>query len=860
MSETVTSLDAVVAGVIAERWRIESSVVARALELIRANHPIPYLARYRRDDVGGLDEGALRELRDEASAVRELEQRREFILRGLTGRGDVPPKMLHRIERARTRVELEYLYEPYRPPRKTPGAVARERGLEPLADACLRNETPDLQAFVTPELSAEDALAGAREILAERFAVDPEVRGAMFRAAEKEGVVSAAPASGKAEIPERFANLRTYEEKLSRVPSHRFLALRRAEKEGAITIRVAIPEERVIAAIAQRFYKKQPAAQPKDPAEGPEQAAGETEKAAQQPAEQPAQEQAQQTAEQAAQEAAPQAAEQAAPQAVPPPTAEAPKAEPRDPPKSFLDQAAMEAIRLMRPAVLEDALREAKEHADLEAITVFQRNLRDLLLYPPAGPARVLGVDPAPRGTIPLAAVDERGEPLDHARLKFHDKDEAKVQASRENILDLVRTHQIRFVAIGNGQGRRECEAFLAATLTPLGDKAPPIVVVNEVGVGAYASGPVGRAELPSLPVPLRAAVSLARRLMDPLPELTKVEPRHIGVGQYQNDVDEKQLDAALREVVSSCVNQVGTDVNRAPPQQLACVCGLSTYVARSIVQHREKHGRFPNRAALKALPFLTPHAFELAGGFLRVKGGDDPLDATGVHPDHAILVARIAERLKRPVAELIGNADAVSGIDVDELADDRFSPATVAGVLVELIQGDTDPRPPLEIARRSAVREAKELRAGMRLEGRVTNVTNFGAFVDVGVDQDGLVHVSELADHYVKDPTTVVRVGQVVEVRVLGVDAGRISLSMKSLAEPPRRERREERGERRDRGSRRPRREERERAPAPEPPPPPPAEEKAPAPVADEDPVPADMTAEEFMKRKLEELRRRFS
>jgi uncharacterized protein len=794
MSETSTSLDAVVAQAIAERWQTDARVVARALELIRSNHPIPYLARYRRDDVGGLDEGSLRELRDEAAAVRELEQRREFIVRGLRGRDDVPPKMLHRIERARNRVELEYLYEPYRPPRKTPGAVARERGLEPLADAFLRNEAPDLQPFVTPELTAEEALLGAREILAERFAVDPEVRAAMFRAAEKEGVVSAIPAHGKAEIPERFANLRTYEEKLSRVPSHRFLALRRAEKEGAIAIKVAVPEEKVLAAVVQRFYPKEPAEQP----------------------------------------------------------------------KAFLDQAAAEAVRLMRPAVLDDALREAKERADREAITVFQRNLRDLLLFPPAGPSRVLGVDPAPRGMIPLACVDERGEPLDHGKLKFHDKDEAKVQASREKILELVQTHGIRLVAIGNGQGRRECEAFLADTLAPLGDKAPPIVVVNEVGVGSYASGPVGRAELPSLPVPMRAAVSLARRLMDPLPELVKVDPRHIGVGQYQNDVDEKHLDPALKEVVTACVNHVGVDVNRASMQQLSYVCGLSTYVARSIVQHREKHGRFPNRAALRALPFLTPHTFELAGGFLRVKGGDDPLDATGVHPNHAVVAARIAERLKRPVADLIANADLLAGIDVDEVADEKHSPATVAGVLVELIQGDADPRPPLEIARRGVARGAGELTAGMRLEGRVTNVTNFGAFVDVGVSQDGLVHVSELADHFVKDPTSVVRVGQVVNVRVLGVDGGRISLSMKSPERP-----RREGGERRDRGDRggdrgsrrprRPRREEREDSAAPEPPPPPPEREPAPE-QTPENPVPADMTEEEFMKRKLEELRRRFS
>jgi uncharacterized protein len=800
MSEPVPSLDSVVAGVIAERWRLESAIVGRALDLIRSNHPIPYLARYRRDDVGGLDEPSLRELREEAEAVRELEQRREFILRGLRGRGDVPEKAMKRIEKARSRVELEYLYEPYRPPRKTPGAVARERGLEPLAEAYLRNEVPDPQPLVTAELTAEDALLGAREILAERFAVDPEVRGAMFRAAEKEGVVSAVPATGKSEIPERFSNLRTYEEKLGRVPSHRFLALHRAEKESAIAVKVTVPEEKILAAIAQRFY-------PKEVAEGP---------------------------------------------------------------KAFLDQAAAEAVRLMRPAVVDDALREAKERADREAISVFQRNLRDLLLYPPAGPNRVLGIDPAPRGMIPVACVDERGEHLDHARLKFHDKDEAKVQASREKILELIRTHGIRLVALGNGQGRRECESFLAATLSDLGDGAPPIVVVNEVGVGSYASGPVGRAELPALPVPVRGAVSLARRLMDPLPELVKVDPRHIGVGQYQNDVDEKHLDAALKEVVTACVNHVGVDVNRAPVQQLAYVCGLSTYVARSIVQHREKHGRFPDRAAVRALSFVTPHAFGLAGGFLRVRGGDDPLDATGVHPDHAPVVGRIAESLGRPVKDLIGNADLLAGIHVEEFADAQFSPATVAGVLVELIQGEADPRPPLEIARRSLARAAGELKAGMRLEGRVTNVTNFGAFVDVGVNQDGLVHVSELADHFVKDPTTVVRVGQVVQVRVIGVEEGRISLSMKS-GERPRREGSErrdrgERGDRGDRGSRRPRRprredrEREERVPAPEAPPPPPAEEEQPLPAATEDPVPADMTEEEFMKQKLEELRRRFS
>jgi uncharacterized protein len=830
MSETVPSLDAVVADRLAASWQIESGTVFRALELIRTGNPLPYLARYRCADVGGLDEDALRALRDEAEYVREMEQRREFILRALAERRDVPERMVRRIERARARVELEYLYEPYRPPRKTPGSLARERGLEPLADAFLRGEAPDPQAFVAPERgveTAEDALSGAREILAERFAVDPEVRAAMFRAVEKEGVVAAGPPPGRSEIAERFGHLRTYEERLSRVPSHRFLALRRAEKEGAVAIRVAVPEERVVAAIAQRFFPKRPEAPAAEPP-----------KAAEPPAEEPAK----------------------APEA---PPAEAPQAAP-DPGRAFLEQAAAEAIRLMRPAVFDDALREAKDRADREAIEVFRRNLRDLLLYPPAGPHRVMGVDPAPRGTIPVACVDDRGQPLDHARLKFFEKDEAKSTAVREKVLELVKTHAIQLIALGNGQGRRECETFLAGCLAPLGDAAPHVVVVSEVGVGSYASGPVGRAELPGLPVPVRAAVSLARRLMDPLPELVKVDPKHIGVGQYQNDVDPGRLEAALREVVESCVALVGTEINRAPAQQLACVCGLSSYVARAIVAHREKHGRFPSRAALRALPFVTPHAFDVAGGFLRVRGGDDPLDATGVHPLHAPLVARIAERVKRPVADLLANGDLLSGISAEEVADAQYSPATVAGVLAELSQGDRDPRPALELAtRRSEARKAGDLEAGMRLQGRVTNVTNFGAFVDVGVHQDGLVHVSELADHFVKDPTSIVRVGQVVDVRVLGVDAttGRISLTMKS-GEKPRRERRErsERGDRGDRGSRRPRRprrEEHERAESP-PPPPPPAEERVEAPA--ENPVPADMTEEEFMRLKLEELRRRFS
>ncbi|MHC4931039.1 MAG: helix-hairpin-helix domain-containing protein [Planctomycetota bacterium] len=554
MTEDPPSLESVVVSRVAERLKFDPGVVGRVLERLGEAKPIPFLARYRRDEVGGLDEASLRDIRGEAERVREMEQRREFILRAVAERPDVPERMRRRIERCRYRLELEYLYEPYRPPRKTPGTVWRERGLGPLAEAYLKNEVPGTAEFVDAEKGVDSegqALEGAREILAERFSVDPEVRGAMLRAIEKEGVVHAAPAHGKESIPDRCGQFKTYEERLSKIPSHRFLALHRAETEGALSLRITFPDTKVLAAIQQRFYPKE---------------CGEEV-------------------------------------------------------RTFLDLASADAVRLLQRAIAQDALNSAKNRADAEAISVFTKNLCDLLLYPPAGPRRVLGVDPSPRGAIPIACVDERGQHLEHVRLKFFDKNEEKVARAREVILRLVQTHKIEMVAIGNGQGRHQCEAFLSECLMDLGEDTPAIVVVNEVGVGSYASGPVGRAELPALPVPARGAVSLARRLMDPLPELVKVDPRQIGVGQYQNDIDAARLGRALDEVVEHCVNYVGVDLNRAPVQQLAYVCGLTTSVARSIVEHRERHGPFRTLQAVHDLPFVSDRAFEQAGGFLHRQG-----------------------------------------------------------------------------------------------------------------------------------------------------------------------------------------------------------------------------------------------
>ncbi len=817
MSGSSSHLDSIVAARVAEAMGIDPPIAERALALLGEGKAVPYLARYRRIDVGGLDERALRAMRNLAEHAREIEQRREFILAAIREREGVPEKLRKRIERCRDRTELEYLYEPHRPPRKTPGRLARDMGLDPLADAYLGNEAPDGSAFVDPAKgvgSAEEALRGAREILAERFAVDPEVRGAALRALEKEGTIGGVPVPGRENLPQRLRGLVASEERLGRIPSHRLLALRRAEREGMLTIRATLPDERVVAAIEQRFLPK---------------------------------------------EAKPEV-------------------------KAFLDQAAAAAVRLLKPAVLEDGMRRARLRSEEEAIGVYAQNLHDLLLFPPAGARRVLGIDPAPRGPVPFACVDERGNHLESARLRPFDKDEAKRAEAREALLRLVQTHAIEAIALGNGQGRHEVEAFLRETLEPLGDGLPPVVIVSESGIGAYASGPVGRGELQPLAVPVRGAVSLARRLIDPMAELVKLDPRQAAAGQFQEEIEPGHLSRALRDAVESCVNRVGVDVNRAPAAQLANVCGFTPSAARALADHREAHGPFRSREAVRALPFITANAFEQAGGFLRVFGGEDPLDATGVHPDHAPVVRRIAEKTGRAPADLIGNADLLADLVAEDFADERCPPATVAAVILELLESGKDPRPPLELVRRPAgVRSTSDLAPGLQLPGRVTNVTNFGAFVDVGVQQDGLVHVSELADHFVKDPTTVVHVGQTVQVRVLGVDgeSGRISLSMKSgvgrgegaerrprgdgertdegrggAARRPRRpsdRRPDERRPRRDRPRRdeEPREREEVEAPLVEAP-------VAPAPPEDRPPE-RELTEEEFVKQRLEEIRRRF-
>jgi len=822
MNEERPSLESVVIARVAERLEIDAPIVAAALPLLDRGVPIPYLARYRRVEVGGLDERSLRDVLDAAMVAREFEKRREFIQRALADREDVPGKARKRIANARTPTELEYLYEPFRPHGRTSASLAREKGYGPLADTILKGGVPAADEVVSPE-----ALAGAVDILAHTFATDSDARMTMLRVMEKEGEVHVTPGPGRSDIPPRYASLKNVNGKLARLSNPKVLALLRGESEGALHIGLEFPDEKVRHVLQQRF------------------AIGEAAEAL----------------------------------------------------KDLYDRAMTLAMRLMRTAVTRDALIHAKERAQVAIVRGLRIALHDQMLFPPAGARRVLGVDPAPRGSIPVACVGTRGEPLEHARPRFFGKDEEKIAAGRESIRQLVDKHDIELIAVGNGRGRHECEAFLRDCLADREQGAPPAVVVSESGLGSYASSPLARRELPSRPVPIVSAIALARRLQDPLPEFCKLDPRQVVTAPGMDDVDARLLNRELRGVVEHCVNLVGIDVNRAPAEQLAYVCGLDRTRARSLIEHREKNGPFRTVESLAALPFMGDLAYDQSAGFLRIHGGENALDTTSVHPKRYQLCARIAESKGVPVPDLIGNADLLVDLDAGQFADEQYPEPVVDAVVGALLEAANDVRPALEVAAPPpGVRSAADLRPGMRLSGRVTNVTTFGAFVDLGVQQDGLVHVSEIADRFVKDPTTVAHTGQLVQVRVLGVDSdtGKISLSMRTSARPARGGGKGQRGEgqrgdgkggaakgrggggggggggdrkprgprkdRRDGGGRRPRRDEGSAADA--------GMEivkynEKPAPamtVPTEDPVPDGMTEEEFMKRKMEELKKRFS
>lgn len=723
-------MSANLAGRIAAELQVRPARVAAAVRLLDDGATVPFIARYRKEATGGLDDTQLRRLEERLHYLRELEDRRATVLAEIGAQGALTDTLRAALEAADTKQRLEDLYLPYRRKRRTRAALAREAGLEPLLDTLLTAQegTPGAlaDAYLDAErgiVTADDALTGARHILAERCAEDADLVAALRARLWDEGLLHAAGLPDAGEAAAKYADYLDYREPIRRIPSHRALALLRGRREGVLSLRLRLPEED----------------------DGNTAGPGPAER------------------------------EIAARLGI------------RDRGRA-LDAWRLEAVRrAWRVKLLTrletDLLGQLREAAEREAIRVFAGNLHDLLLAAPAGPRAVLGIDPGLRTGCKVAVVDATGRLLATNTLHPH-APQRRWDEARERLAALVRAHDVALVAVGNGTASRETER-LGQSLRGEGPGGGPVtVMVSEAGASVYSASATAAAEFPDLDVSLRGAVSIARRLQDPLAELVKIDPQAIGVGQYQHDVAQGALARALDAVVEDCVNAVGVDLNTASAALLTRVSGLSAALARRIVEHRERHGPFRRRHDLLRVPRFGERSFEQAAGFLRIRGGDEPLDASAVHPEAYPLVARIAGALGRPVQGLIGDGATLRDLEPARFTDVRFGEPTVADILGELEKPGRDPRPEFRTARfRDDVTELADLAEGMRLEGVVTNVTNFGAFIDIGVHQDGLAHISELADHFVKDPRSVCRPGQVVTARVLEVDTKRrrIALSLRA-------------------------------------------------------------------------------
>ena len=689
--------------------------VERTLSLSEDGATVPFIARYRKEATGGLDEVQVQAVLDGVRRRRDLEARRAAVIASIEQQGSMTPELARALAGAQTRAELEDLYLPYRPRRRTRATIARERGLEPLADLLWRQQAGgEPGAAVAPFVDAEKgvpdaaaALAGARDICAERVAESAPLRGLARRLAARAGRLRSDVVPAKRGERTRFEDHYGRQEPLASAPSHRVLAALRGEAEGVLRVRLDFPDDEITETLVRQVVRR-PAAL----------LAGELEAAVRDGWE-----------------------------------------------------------RLLAPSLESELRAELKDRADRAAIEVFGQNLRHLLLAAPAGSRRVVALDPGLRTGVKLAALDGTGRVLESATL-YSERGEGERRRAGAALLDLVARHRPDLVAVGNGTGSREAEAFVHAALAERGISLP-VVSVSEQGASVYSASDVARDELPELDVSLRGAVSIGRRLQDPLAELVKIDPRSIGVGQYQHDVDAAALRKKLGEVVDSCVNAVGVDVNTASPQVLEHVSGVGPTLARRIVQHREREGAFASRSALKRVSGLGAKTFEQAAGFLRVRGGE-PLDDSAVHPERYELVARMARDLGADVAALLGSPALVGRVDWRRYLSDDVGEPTLRDILGELEKPGRDPRGDYSApAFRDDLRSLEDVREGMVLQGVVTNVTAFGAFVDVGVHQDGLVHVSELANRFVRDPAEVVRVGDRLTVRVLGVDLPRRRLSL---------------------------------------------------------------------------------
>ena len=701
---------------VAAALRLRPQQVLATVTLLDDGATVPFIARYRKEVTGGLDEVAIAAIRDGLARVRELEKRRLAILTSLVERSLLTPTLAAAVSAAGNLTTLEDLYLPFRPKRRTRAQQARERGLAPLAEALLvGGRFPDAQVFVTGEIAdAEAALAGARDILAERISEDAATRGEIRQLFRRQARIASTVARGKREDESaaKFRDWFDWGEELARCPSHRVLAMLRGREAGVLSLAALPPEETALSLLRQRWLRPD-----RHQGRGREQ----------------------------------------------------------------LDLALIDGYqRLLAPALENEALVEAKDRADAEAIAVFAENLRGLLLSAPYGRRAVLAVDPGLRTGGKTVALDDQGSLLASTTIFPHEpRRQAETAAT---IRALVAAHHPAAIAVGNGTAGRETADYLE-TLT-LGI---PVVLVSESGASIYSASEVARSEFPDLDLTVRGAISIGRRLQDPLAELVKLDPKSIGVGQYQHDVDQARLRASLDTVVESCVNAVGVELATASEQLLAHVSGLGPALAKAIVAHRREHGGFRNRRELLQVPRLGAKAFEQCAGFLRLRESREPLDASAVHPERYALVRRMASDLKVTTEDLMQRPDLHRGIELKRWCDEAVGEPTLRDILAELIKPGRDPRPVFSVFRFADVHKASDLAPGMLLPGVVTNVTRFGAFVDVGVKQDGLVHISELSDRFVTDPAEVVSVRQQVQVRVLAVDLprNRIALSMKGTTQP---------------------------------------------------------------------------
>lgn len=712
--------------IVATKLAIPEKQVAAALQLLSEGSTIPFIARYRKDKTGALDEVQIAQIEEEAKFQHEFAERKSFIEKTISEQGKMTEELQGKINAATTLNELEDIYLPYKPKRKTKAQTARENGLEPLASLLLQqgniNPEDEAKAYLNEKITdTESALQGARDIIAEMVNEDPEVRSGMRKLFEQNALVQGKVISGKEEEAAKFKDYFDFSEPVSKIPSHRFLAIMRGVLEGFLRMSIAPEEETALLKIEKQFLTSNN-----------------------------------------------EAAEQ-------------------------VKKAIKDAYRrLLQPSLESEFRMSLKQSSDEEAINVFAENLRQLLLSSPLGSKRVLAIDPGYRTGCKVVVIDEKGDLQETDLIFVHEKNH-KLNEAEHKIRSLITKFNVEAFAIGDGTAGRETEQFIKGLQTNL-----PVFMVNEDGASIYSASEIGREEFPDYDITVRGAVSIGRRLMDPLAELVKIDPKSIGVGQYQHDVSQVRLKEKLDQTVVSCVNNVGVNLNTAGKYLLSYVSGIGPSLAENIVKYRQEKGKFKNRRQLLDVPRLGEKAFEQCAGFLRINDGDNPLDASGVHPESYSIVQKMASDKEVDIKEMIGNEKVITSIPIQSYVNETTGLHTLQDILKELKKPGLDPREEARAFAFADIFSIEDVHPGMIVPGQVTNLTRFGAFVDIGVKQDGLVHVSEIAHKFISDPAEALKLNDKVMVKVLEVDMNRkrISLSIKQTMEAPARNPRPDRRE----------------------------------------------------------------